>query len=92
MQFGCKIAADAQKEDSHGQQLKTVTPAGFKQIEYLLLYVDIASTRDEKFMRTMENNEGLETWLGAAGTSLSLGDDIVVQRMVTGTPPISRQR
>jgi hypothetical protein len=78
VQVGRKIAANAQQEDTYGQQLETVTPEVLKQIDYPLLYVEMASTRDETFMRAMESNGGVETWLGASGTSLSVADSIVV--------------
>ena len=78
VQVGRKIAADAQKEDTYGQQLASVTPEVLEQFDFPILYADMASIRDETFMRAMESNGGVETWIGASGASLSVRDGIVL--------------
>lgn len=63
--------------DTYGQLLSSATPDVLAQFEFSILYVDVPVVLDETFMRPIETNTGVETWIGAQGAALYLREGII---------------
>jgi hypothetical protein len=64
-------------EDTYGQLLPDTTPDVLAQFDFSVLYVEVPVLRDETYMRPIETNTGVETWIGAQGAALYLSEGIV---------------
>lgn len=72
------LTTEAQKEDTYGQLLASVSASDLAQVDFPVLYVDMESIRDETFMRPHEVNGRVETWIGTQGSSLAMVDGIII--------------
>lgn len=63
--------------DTYGQLLPSATAAVLEQFDFSVMYVDVPVLREETFMRPVETNASVETWIGAQGAALYLSDGIV---------------
>ena len=68
---------DLNKPDSYGQLLPAVTPERIAKFNFPLLYLDVPSRRSEGFMRQFGDNAGMQTWIGAKGTSIYVKDGVI---------------
>lgn len=69
--------SDLNKPDTYGQLLPSITPERIEKFTFRLVYFNVPSQRSETFMRPFGNNAGMETWIGAKGTSIYLKDGVI---------------
>ena len=63
--------------ETYGQLLSGATAGVLAQFNFSVMYVDVPVLHDETFMRPIETNTSVETWIGAQGAALYLSDGIV---------------
>lgn len=73
-----ELTNEAQKADTYGQLLSSVSESDLAQVDFPVLYVDMESIRDETVMRPHEVNGRVETWIGTQGASLAMVDGIII--------------
>jgi hypothetical protein len=69
--------SDLNKPSSYGQLLPSLTPERIAKFNFPLLYIDVPSKRSEGFMRQFGDNAGMQTWIGAKGTSIYVKDGVI---------------
>lgn len=69
--------SDLNKPDNYGQLLPATTPEQLEKFDFPLLYIDVSSRRSEGFMRQFGDNSGVQTWIGAKGTSIYVKDGLI---------------
>lgn len=62
----------------YGKRLAGATPEILDKFGFSVLFADLAATKTSSFMRPMERNGNVETWIGTDGNSLSMTDGIIV--------------
>jgi hypothetical protein len=70
--------SDLSKPDIYGQLLPALTPEQIAEFNFPLLYIDVPSRRSEGLMRLFGDNAGVQTWIGATGTSIYLKDGLIL--------------
>ena len=75
---GRSLAAGTENDPMYGKRLAAAKPEVLEKFNFSMLYVDLPSIRSDTFMRPMETNGNVATWVGTNGASLSIVDGIVI--------------
>lgn len=87
-----KTVEGIQHQDTYGQKLGSLSPIALEKFNFPVMYVGMTAARHETVMRAMESNQGIETWVGESGTSLSIADGIVLSTRGYGHDLASSRR
>lgn len=70
--------AENERDPMYGKRLAAVNPELLEKFGFSVLFAELAATKTSSFMRPMERNGNVETWIGTHGNSLSIIDGIIV--------------
>jgi len=72
------LLAENESDPMYGKRLAGVTPELLESFRFSLIFAELDRTKTSSFMRPMERNGNVETWIGTHGNSLSMTDGIIV--------------
>ena len=72
------LLAENEKDPLYGKRLAGINPETLENLGFSVIYADLPSIQKASFMRPMERNANVETWVSTQGTSLSMADGIIV--------------